>query len=54
MSRDRNRSCCSKCLRSPHEHPLVSALQSLDVDAMTPRQAQDALYELKRLLDGNR
>ncbi|HEV8334578.1 MAG TPA: DNA mismatch repair protein MutS, partial [Steroidobacteraceae bacterium] len=38
----------------PHEHPLVSALQSLDVDAMTPRQAQDALYELKRLLDGTR
>jgi DNA mismatch repair protein MutS len=36
----------------PHEHPLVSALHSLDVDAMTPRQAQDALYELKRLLDG--
>jgi DNA mismatch repair protein MutS len=38
----------------PHEHLLVSALQSLDVDALTPRQAQDALYELKRLLDGNR
>ncbi|HKS57732.1 MAG TPA: DNA mismatch repair protein MutS [Steroidobacteraceae bacterium] len=38
----------------PPEHPLVGALQSLDVDAMTPRQAQDALYELKRLLDSNR
>jgi DNA mismatch repair ATPase MutS len=38
----------------PHEHPIVSALQSLDIDAMTPRQAQDALYELKRLLEGNR
>ena len=38
----------------PPEHPLVSALQSLDVDALTPRQAQDALYELKRLLDANR
>jgi DNA mismatch repair protein MutS len=35
----------------PQEHPAVTALQGLDVDAMTPRQAQDALYELKRLLD---
>ncbi|HEX4970736.1 MAG TPA: DNA mismatch repair protein MutS [Steroidobacteraceae bacterium] len=34
----------------PHEHAAVTALQSLDVDAMTPRQAQEALYELKRLL----
>jgi len=32
------------------EHPVVTALQGLDVDAMTPRQAQDALYELQRLL----
>jgi DNA mismatch repair protein MutS len=38
----------------PAEHPLVGALRNLDVDAMTPRQAQDALYELKRLLDSNR
>ncbi|HJY42011.1 MAG TPA: DNA mismatch repair protein MutS, partial [Steroidobacteraceae bacterium] len=36
------------------EHPAVTALQSLDVDALTPRQAQDALYELKRLLDAER
>jgi DNA mismatch repair protein MutS len=36
---------------TPPEHPAVAALQSLDVDALTPRQAQDALYELKRLLD---
>jgi DNA mismatch repair protein MutS len=34
----------------PQEHPVVTALQGLDVDAMTPRQAQDALYELQRLL----
>jgi DNA mismatch repair protein MutS len=34
----------------PREHPAVSALQSLDVDTMTPRQAQEALYELKRLI----
>jgi DNA mismatch repair protein MutS len=38
----------------PQEHPAVTALQSLDVDALTPRQAQDALYELKRLLDAKR
>jgi DNA mismatch repair protein MutS len=38
----------------PREHPAVTALQSLDVDTLTPRQAQDALYELKRLIDGNR
>jgi DNA mismatch repair protein MutS len=37
----------------PPEHPVVSALQNLDIDTMTPRQAQDALYELKRLSDGN-
>ena len=36
----------------PRQHPVVSALQSLDLDTMTPRQAQDALYELKRLIDG--
>jgi DNA mismatch repair protein MutS len=34
----------------PQDHPAVTALQSLDVDSLTPRQAQDALYELKRLL----
>ena len=34
----------------PRDHPAVSALQSLDVDTMTPRQAQEALYELKRLI----
>jgi DNA mismatch repair protein MutS len=38
----------------PAQHAVVSALQNLDVDAMTPRQAQDALYELKRLLDNKR
>jgi DNA mismatch repair protein MutS len=37
----------------PRQHPVVSALQSLDLDTMTPRQAQDALYELQRLTDGD-
>jgi DNA mismatch repair protein MutS len=37
----------------PRQHPIVSALQSLDLDTMTPRQAQDALYELKRLIDSD-
>jgi DNA mismatch repair protein MutS len=32
------------------EHEIVSALQKLDPDAMTPREAQQALYELKRML----
>jgi DNA mismatch repair protein MutS len=40
--------------QEPREHPLVSALQSLDVDTLTPRQAQDALYELKRLIERER
>jgi DNA mismatch repair protein MutS len=31
-------------------HPAVEALTNLDPDAMTPREAQQALYELKRLL----
>ena len=31
-------------------HPAVEALTKLDPDAMTPREAQQALYELKRLL----
>jgi hypothetical protein len=33
------------------EHPALTELRSLDVDSLTPRQAQDALYELQRLLD---
>ena len=31
-------------------HPLVSALESLQVDDLTPKQALDVLYELKGLL----
>jgi DNA mismatch repair protein MutS len=36
----------------PRPHPIVGALRNLDLDTMTPRQAQDALYELRRLIDG--
>ena len=33
----------------PKAEPVLDALKALDPDAMTPRQAMDALYELKRL-----
>jgi DNA mismatch repair protein MutS len=32
------------------EHEVIGALQDLDPDALTPRQALDALYRLKQLL----
>jgi DNA mismatch repair protein MutS len=32
-------------------HPAISALEALDVDALTPRQALEKLYELKAALD---
>ena len=32
--------------------PLAEALAALDPDALTPREALDALYQLKRLADG--
>src|SRR5262249_29261841 len=38
----------------PQQHPAVRTLPSLDVDALTARQAQDALYELKRLSEDKR
>ena len=31
-------------------HPAVEKLQTLDPDSLTPRQALDCLYELKRSL----
>jgi DNA mismatch repair protein MutS len=31
------------------EHQAVSALRSVDPDSMTPREALDALYRLKKL-----
>ena len=33
----------------PVEHPLVAALEGIDPDSITPRQAQQALYMLKEL-----
>jgi DNA mismatch repair protein MutS len=36
--------------QEPQTHPAVEALTNLDPDAMTPREAHQALYELKRLL----
>lgn len=32
----------------PTEHPVVDALRALDPDAMTPKEALEALYEMKR------
>jgi DNA mismatch repair protein MutS len=32
-------------------HPLVSAVERLQVDDLTPKQALDLLYELKSLLN---
>jgi DNA mismatch repair protein MutS len=34
--------------REAEEHPALGALRSIDPDSMTPRQALDALYDLKR------
>ena len=33
-------------------HPALAALAALDPDALSPREAQEALYHLKSLLDG--
>lgn len=35
------------------EHQAVAALRSVDPDSMTPREAMDALYRLKKLLAEN-
>ena len=35
--------------QSPGEHPLVEALDGIDPDNMTPKQAQQTLYALKEL-----
>ena len=36
----------------PEEHPALAALQALDPDALSPREALDRLYALRRLLAG--
>jgi DNA mismatch repair protein MutS len=33
-------------------HPVLEALAALDPDALSPREAQDALYHLRSMLDG--
>ena len=32
-------------------HPVVSALENLEPDELTPKQALEALYHLKNLMD---
>ena len=34
------------------EHPALAALQTLDPDELSPREALDRLYALRRLLAG--
>jgi len=36
---------------APGPHPVVEALENLDIDDLTPRQALEKLYELKARLD---
>jgi DNA mismatch repair protein MutS len=36
---------------SPPAHPALAALAELDADALSPREALDALYHLKTLLE---
>jgi DNA mismatch repair protein MutS len=37
-------------LWAPTDHPAVNRLRELDPDALTPKQAQDLLYQLKRMV----
>jgi DNA mismatch repair protein MutS len=37
---------------TPGRHPALVALAALDPDALSPREAADALYRLKSLMDG--
>ena len=34
-------------------HDIIERIEGLDIDEMTPRQAHDALYQLKKLLGGD-
>jgi DNA mismatch repair protein MutS len=46
----------ARCRRPPFEasepatHPAIDRLQAIDPDRLTPREALDALYELRALL----
>ncbi|EWS63286.1 hypothetical protein Y695_03481 [Hydrogenophaga sp. T4] len=33
----------------PETHPLLAALRGIDPDALSPREALDQLYQLKKL-----
>ena len=33
---------------TPTEHPIAKRLKDLELDGLSPRQAQDLLYELQR------
>jgi DNA mismatch repair protein MutS len=36
---------------APADHPVVSALKELDPDGLTPREALEAIYGLRKLVD---
>ncbi len=38
----------------PPAHPALEALATLDPDALSPREAQEAVYQLRALLNGSR
>ena len=38
----------------PPEHPVLDALAAINPDQLSPRDAQEALYRLRALLEGNR
>jgi len=38
---------------APEPHPVMDALAELQPDELSPRDALDKLYQLKRLLDAN-
>ncbi|MDH3901286.1 MAG: hypothetical protein OEU51_09610, partial [Gammaproteobacteria bacterium] len=50
LSRDNSRAVTQPGLfDTPVEHPVVAALDGIDPDSMTPKQAQQVLYTLKEL-----
>ena len=42
---------CPPAAPGPEPHPLLEELADIDPDALTPKEALDALYRLKRRLD---
>ena len=41
------------CIMPQAHHDIIERIEGLDIDEMTPRQAHDALYQLKKLLGGD-